>query len=82
MTDEEAIRRFYLVTDAQYHETSRSGQSAAEVAARLGEQRVLLHVFSRSQYEDDYRKLLAQAGRFEEIENFGRMLSEGRVLED
>ena len=80
--DEEAIRRFYLVTDAQYHEPSRSGQSAAEVAGQLDEQRVLLHVFSRSQYEDDYRKLLAQAGRFEEIENFGRMLSEGRVLED
>jgi hypothetical protein len=80
--DEGAIRRFYLVTDARYHEPSRSGLSAADVAARLESARVFLHVFSRSQYEDDYRKLLGQTGRFEEIENFGRMLSEGRVLED
>ena len=80
--DQGAIRRFYLVTDARYHEPSRSGQSAADVAAKLEEARVFLHVFSRSQYEDDYRKLLARTGRFDEIENFGRMLSEGRVLED
>jgi len=80
--DERAIRRFYLVTDARYHEPTQSGRSAAEIGARLAKERVFLHVFSRSQYENDYRKLLAQAGRFEEIENFGRMLSEGRVLED
>ncbi len=80
--DEGAIRRFYLVTDARYHEPSRSGLAAADVAARLESARVFLHVFSRSQYEDDYRKLVAQTGRFDEIENFGRMLSEGRVLED
>ena len=80
--EEGAIRRFYLVTDARYHEPSRSGLSAADLAARLEGARVFLHVFSRSQYEDDYRRLFAQTGRFDEIENFGRMLSEGRVLED
>jgi len=80
--DDEAIRRFYLVTDARYHEPARSGLSASDVAAELETNRVLLHVFSRSQYEEDYRDLVAGAGRFEEIENFGRMLSEGRVLED
>jgi Mg-chelatase subunit ChlD len=77
-----AVRRFYLVTDARYHEPSRSGLSAADLAARLEQEQVLLHVFSRSQFEDDYRTLLGQTGKFEEIENFGRMLSEGRVLED
>jgi hypothetical protein len=80
--DEQAIRRFYLVTDARYHEPARSGRSAAQIAARIEKKRVLLHVFSEPRYEGDYRKLLARAGRFEEIENFGRMLSEGRVLED
>ena len=80
--DEGAVRRFYLVSDARFHEPSRSGLSAADVAARLEGARVFLHVFSRSQYEDDYRRLFAQTGRFDEIENFGRMLSEGRVLED
>ena len=80
--DDGAIRRFYLVTDARYHEPTRSGQSAVEVAAQLDEQRVLLHVFSRSQYGNDYRALLGSTGKFQEIENFGHMLSEGRVLED
>jgi hypothetical protein len=80
--DDGAIRRFYLVTDARYHEPSRSGLTAADVAAELEENRVFLHVFSRSQYEDDYRELFGRTGRFDEIENFGRMLSEGRVLED
>jgi hypothetical protein len=77
-----AIRRFYLVTDARYHEPTRSGLTAVELAAQLEAQRVLLHVFSRSQYEDDYRKLLGETGRLDPIEGFGRMLSEGRVLED
>ena len=79
---EGAIRRFYLVTDAAFHEPTRSGLRAADLAARLESQRVLLHVFGRSQHEEEYRTLLGESGRFEEIENFGRMLSEGRVLED
>lgn len=79
---EGAIRRFYLVTDARYHDPTRSGRTAAELAAQLEAGRVLLHVFSRSQYEADYRTLLGATGRFDEIERFGRMLSEGRVLED
>jgi hypothetical protein len=77
-----AIRRFYLVTDAGYHEPTRSGLTAVELAAQLEAERVLLHAFSRSQYEDDYRTLLGETGRFGQIERFGRMLSEGRVLED
>jgi hypothetical protein len=80
--DEGAIRRFYLVTDARFHEPTRSGLSAADVANELGRQRVLLQVFSRPQHEDHYRALLTEGGMFEEIDNFGRMLSEGRVLED
>jgi hypothetical protein len=80
--DGQAIRRFYLVTDARYHEPARSGRAAAPIAAGREKERVLLHVFSKPRYEGDYRKLLAEAGRFEEIESFGRMLSEGRVLED
>lgn len=80
--DPKAIRRFYLVTDAEYHEPTRSGRTAAEVAAQLEEQRVLLQVFSRSQYEGKYADLLGRSGKFLEIENFGRVFSEGRVLED
>jgi len=77
-----SIRRFYLVTDARYHDPTRSGLTADELAGQLEAGRVLLHVFSRSQYEADYRTLLGESGRFDEIESFGRMLSEGRVLED
>ena len=80
--DEQAIRRFYLVTDAPYHEPARSGATAAELACRLAESRVVLDVFSRPQYEGNYRKLTGEVGRFQEIENFGKVLSEGRVLED
>ncbi|MHC4399182.1 MAG: vWA domain-containing protein [Planctomycetota bacterium] len=80
--DPNAIRRLYLVTDARFHESTRSGRSAANVAAELEKARVLLNVFSKGQYEDDYRPLVERAGRFQEIENFGRVLSEGRVLED
>jgi len=80
--DEHAVRRFYLVTDATYHEPAQSGATAADVVARLEEERVLLSVFSRPQYRDDYGKLLAETGKFQEIENFGKVLSEGRVLED
>ena len=80
--DEHAVRRFFLVTDATYHEPAQSGATAADIVARLEEERVLLSVFSRPQYQDDYGKLLAETGKFQEIENFGKVLSEGRVLED
>lgn len=80
--DPQAIRRCYLVTDAEFHEPARSGATAAQIAARLQQQRVLLSVFSRPQAEQAYRKLLGGSGKFQEIENFGKVLSEGRILED
>lgn len=80
--EETALRRFYLVTDAAYHEPSASGATAAELAGRLVEQRVALDVFSRASLEETYRVLVGSAGRFREIENFGQALSEGRILED
>jgi len=80
--DEQALRRFYLVTDAEYHEPSRSGATAQQIADRLARRGVLLHVFSRPDYEDKYRVLLGKLGRFQEVENFGRLLAEARVLED
>jgi hypothetical protein len=80
--DPDAVRRFYLVTDARFHQPTRTGATVADIAGRLGKQRVLLYVFSRRQYEANYAGLLGATGRFEEIENFGKVLSEGRVLED
>lgn len=80
--DPEAMQRFYLVTDAAFHEPSRSGATAAGIAAKLEEKRVLLSVFSQARFEDEYRPLLGETGRFQEIENFGTVLSQGRVLED
>jgi hypothetical protein len=80
--DEHAMRYFYLVTDAAYHDPAKGGQTAADVAARLRQERVLLRVFSRPEHEAAYQKLLGDTGRFDEIENFGRVLSEGRILED
>jgi von Willebrand factor type A domain len=77
-----AIRRFYLVTDAQFHEPARSGARASDLAARLEKENVLLSVFSRSEYAADYAKLLGPSGKFQEIESFGAVLSEGRALED
>jgi len=80
---ENAIRRFYLVTDAAYHGPTQSGATAETIRARLLEQRVLLTVFSKPRFQADYEKLLgAETGRFLEIENFGKVLSQGRVLED
>ncbi len=80
--DPEAMRRFYLVTDATSHSPAVSGVSAADLARRLEEQRVHLEVFSRPQFEQDYQALLGDSGRFREVENFGKVLEEGRVLED
>ncbi|MBN2475503.1 MAG: VWA domain-containing protein [Pirellulales bacterium] len=80
--DRGAIRQFYLVTDATYHEPSRSGATAEDVATRLHEEKVLLWVFSKARFKPDYMRLLGEAGRFREIGHFGRVLSEGRVLGD
>ncbi len=80
--DEHALHRFLLVTDADYHEPSRSGATPQQIAARLAREGVLLYVFSRPDYEEKYRVLLGKLGRFQEVENFGRLLAEGRVLED
>jgi hypothetical protein len=77
-----AIRRFYLVTDAPYHEPSQSGATATDIAARLAKEQVLLEVFSRGEFQADYGKLIGRTGRFREIEDFGEVLAEGRILED
>lgn len=80
--DAEAIRLFYLVTDAPPHDPAQSGATAARIAQRLHDHRVVLHVFSRREYRGDYAGLLARGGRFQPIESFGKTLQEGRVLED
>lgn len=80
--DEDAVRYFYLVTDADYHSPAQPGVTPATIARRLQEKRVLLRVFSRAQFEESYRNLLGDTGRFDEIENFSKVLGEGRLLED
>jgi Mg-chelatase subunit ChlD len=80
--DDQAMRRIYLVTDAAFHSPSASGATAADIAQRLEKQRALLEVFSRPQFERAYAPLLGKSGRFHEVENFGKVLEEGRVLED
>jgi hypothetical protein len=80
--DDSAMRRFYLVTDAAFHAPTGSGASVGEIAARLEAERVRLDVFSRPQFEADYQPLTGSSGRFREVENFGKVLEEGRVLED
>ena len=80
--DDEAMRRIYLVSDATFHSSSASGAAAADIALRLEQERALLEVFSHPQFESDYRPLLGKSGSFHEVENFGKVLEEGRVLED
>jgi len=80
--DPAAMRRFYLVTDAPYHSPTQSGATADQVAERLSAERVILHVFCRREYQADYAKLLAESGHFQEIDSFGKVLSEGCILED
>ena len=48
------MRRFYLVTDAPYHEPAKSGATAKDIADRLAKEQVLLYVFSRPEYAADY----------------------------
>ena len=79
---QQALRRFYLVTDAEYHEPSQSGATAEQLAARLEQQGVLLSVFSKPEFRAKYEKLTGESGMFREIESFGEVLSRGRVLED
>lgn len=80
--DDKAIRRFYLVTDAAYHPKTVSGLGPEEIVSRLAEKKVLLYVFSRAETKDQYANLLGKSGRFQELEAFGRVLSQGRVLGD
>jgi hypothetical protein len=80
--DEKAMHLFYLVSDASYHNPGRGGVTAADVAAKLQKANVQLHVFSQAEHEADYRKLIVGVGKFQEMEGFGKVLSEGRVLED
>lgn len=80
--DEQAMRRFYLVTDARFHAPTKSGESAAAVAARLVERRVLLQVFTQPDLRGEYQSLVGSAGRVQTIADFGQVLSEGRILED
>lgn len=80
--DGQAIHRFYLVTDAGYHEPAAGGATAEQLARRLADARVVLQVFSRPEYRPAYEKLLGDTGQFQEIENFGAALREGRILED
>ncbi|MHB8898850.1 MAG: vWA domain-containing protein [Thermoguttaceae bacterium] len=80
--DQSAMRRFYLVTDASFHEPAASGATAADIARALEQARVHLEVFSRPEFEKDYQVLLGKSGNFREVENFGKALEEGRVLED
>lgn len=80
--DSSASLRFFLVTDAGFHEPSRKGLSAADLADRLELSGVLLSVFSRERFRDAYAPLLKGGGRFQELGAFGELLSEGRILED
>jgi hypothetical protein len=78
-----SIRRVYLVTDAKFHEkTQKSGARAQEIAKQLEAKKVLVNVFSNEEFRDAYAALASTPERFQQIESFGRVLSEGRLLED
>jgi hypothetical protein len=80
--DPRAAHRFYLITDAPYHSPTRSGATPATIATRLEQQRVLLYVFCRPEFELAYAPLLGKTGRFLAIESFDRVLSQGGMIED
>ena len=77
-----AVRRIILVTDAPFHEVTASGANAADIAASLQKQGILLEVFCRAEFQSNYAPLLGDSGKFENLEDFGRVLAEGRILED
>jgi hypothetical protein len=88
-----SLRRFYLVTDDTYHPRTRSGATVEQLAQRLREANILLTVFTTAEFFPDYEKLLTRPGnqpgkgeggnvRLMEVERFGHVLSEGRLLED
>ncbi|MDO4582805.1 MAG: vWA domain-containing protein [Planctomycetia bacterium] len=78
-----SVKRFYLVTDESFHEKTADGRFTAEdVGKLLRSKGILLDVFSRPEYSSHYEPLLGPWGHFWEIENFGKVLEEGRVLED
>ncbi len=78
-----AIRRFYLVTDAPFHPKTADGKYDAQAVGKfLQENGILLDVFCRPQFQEQYRPLYGELGHYLELENFGKILSEGRVLED
>jgi hypothetical protein len=79
---ENAIRRFYLVTDASFHEPSLSGARVPDIVARLEREHVLLNVFSRAEFRDAYAGLVGDSGKFQQLQEFGNVLAEGRILED
>jgi hypothetical protein len=83
--DSDAMRRFYLVTDARYHPRTKDGKTVENIVDQLQEKRVWLHVFSRPvpEWKEQYARLLGGDGkRFHRLEYFGEVLSEGRLLED
>lgn len=78
-----SVKRFYLVTDESFHPKTADGRFTTEdVGKLLREKGILLDVFSRLENAADYQSLLGPWGHFWEIENFGKVLEEGRVLED
>jgi len=90
---EGSIRRFYLVSDDTYHNPTQTGAKVADIAAQLRQKKVLLNVFTMAEFFPDYEKLRADSSlrlemegagnvRVKEIESFGNVLSEGRILED
>lgn len=82
---EKGMRRFYLVTDESFHDKMTDGISVYDVQTvgkALRENGVLLDVFCRPPFRENYRPLYGETGRYLEIENFGKILSEGRILED
>lgn len=77
-----SIRRFYLITDADCHPETQSGLNSDAVYKLLSDKKVFLEVFSRPDFTDSYKPLIRDSGKYQEIENFGSVFSEGRILED
>lgn len=80
--DSDSTRRIYLVTDAQFREPSQSGASVEQIVKKIAEKKALLNVFTREEFFPDYQRLVGTSGKVEALEDFGQVLSEGRILED